>query len=214
MRKFFSAAAAIALALALSACDDDGSPSGSSGSLRVTCSAAPASGAVPLPVQFTANVSGADSAAVVYWTFGDGTASTQTTASRTYYLPGVYAASVEVRAGGQTQSCNVTVTAQPAPPPAVSTAPNAPPVASFKVSPYPPTGKAPLTVNFNACQSSDPEGDRLLFRFDVFDGLYDSLHCRREHTYRSSGAFQTKICVTDDKPGHADICQDYLVTVQ
>lgn len=48
----------------------------------------------------------------------------------------------------------------------------------------------------------------------MFDGFYDSLHRRREHTYRSSGIFQTKVCVTDDYPGHAEICQGYTVSVR
>jgi len=92
--------------------------------------------------------------------------------------------------------------------------PNRPPTAHFKTNPSPTTGRAPLTVDFNACQSADPDGDRLLFRFDVFDGLYDSNHCRREHTYRTPGTYRAKVCVTDEFPGHEDICQSYDVTVQ
>jgi PKD repeat protein len=136
------------------------------------------------------------------------------TVSRTYTAPGVYNAGAEVRAGGRSSSCNVTITAQVAPRATPSLGPNAAPLARFKINPNPPTGDRPLTVDFNACQSSDPDGDRLLFRFDVFDGLYDSLHCRREHTYRTAGSFETKVCVTDDFPGHADICQSYTVTVK
>jgi hypothetical protein len=104
------------------------------------------------------------------------------------------------------------VTARAVTPPALP--PNTPPSARFKTNPSPPTGRAPLTVDFNACLSVDPDGDRLLFRFDMFDGLYDSGHCRREHTYRTPGTFLAKVCVTDEFPGHADICQSYTVTVQ
>ena len=204
---------AVALALILPACGgDDDSPSSSSGALSVSCSATPTSGAVPLTVQFSATVSGGGTAPALSWAFGDGTAASEATATRTYGTPGTYAASVEVRSGGQRASCNVTINAQT--PPRAPLPANAPPVARFKTNPSPPTGSRPLTVEFNACQSSDPNGDRLLFRFDVFDGLYDSGHCRREHTYRTAGTYQAKACVTDDFPGHEDICQAYTVTVK
>ena len=204
---------AVALALILPACGgDDDSPSGSSGSLNVGCSATPTSGTVPLTVQFSATVTGGGTAPVLSWSFGDGTAASEATATRTYIAPGVYGASVDVRSGGQRSSCNVTINAQAPPRPALR--PNSPPVARFKTNPSPPNGSRPLTVEFNACQSSDPDGDPLTFRFDVFDGLFDTGHCRREHTYRAAGTYQAKICINDDFPGHADICQLYTVTVK
>jgi len=180
-----SKAAFLAIALAVASCgcddDDEGSPSSSSGGLEVSCSATPTAGPVPLTVQFSATISGAgEGSPVLSWSFGDGTAASVATAARTYIAPGVYNAGAEVRSGGRRSSCNVTITAQSPPRPALP--PNAPPVARFKTNPNPPAGTRPLTVDFNACQSSDPDGDRLLFRFDVFDGLYDSHHCRREHT--------------------------------
>lgn len=203
---------AVALGLVLPACDDDGSPSSASGSLGVSCAATPTSGTVPLAVQFSATITGAgESSPVLIWSFGDGTGASDLTATRTYIAPGVYNATAEVRAGGRRSSCNVTVTAQAPARPAAR--PNAPPVAHFKTNPSPPTGPAPLTVDFNACQSSDPDGDRLTFRFDVFDGFYDTGHCRREHTYRTKGTYTAKICISDDFPGHEDICQAYTVTV-
>src|SRR5262245_30950163 len=205
---------ALALVLALSplsGCGDDDGPSGASG---VTCSATPTNGVVPLVVQFTASATSDDddAAPLVSWSFGDGAAASVASVSRTYIAPGTYTAVAEVRSGSHSSSCSVTVTARPAPAP--SLAPNRPPTAKFKTSPSPTSGSAPLTVDFNACQSSDPEGDRLLFRFDVFDGLYDSSHCRREHTYRSAGTYEAKVCVTDEYPGHEDICQSYTVTVR
>ena len=87
------------------------------------------------------------------------------------------------------------------------------PLAHFKVSPNPPTGKAPLTVDFNACLTSDPNGDAIVFTFDVGDGPYESGHCRHEHTYRTAGTYQAKICVNDGFAGHADQCQSYSVSV-
>ena len=205
---------ALALGLALTGCDDDDSPSSSSGALSVACNAAPTSGVVPLAVQFSATVTGADDDSVpsISWSFGDGTGASVPAATRTYIAPGTYAATAEARADGHKASCNVTVTARAVTPAALP--PNRPPAAHFKTNPNPPAGRAPLTVDFNACQSVDPDGDRLLFRFDVFDGLYDSGHCRREHTYRTPGTYRTMVCVTDDFAGHEDICQSYTVTVQ
>jgi PKD repeat protein len=168
---------------------------------------------VPLTVQYSASVTADDDASpLLSWSFGDGTAASVPSVARTYIAPGTYTAVAEVRAGGRSSSCSVSVTARPAPLPALP--PNAPPQARFKTNPYPTSGSAPLTVDFNACQSSDPDGDRLLFRFDVFDGMYDSRHCRREHTYRSAGTFEAKMCVTDEFPGHEDVCQSYTVTVK
>ena len=205
---------ALGLAVALVGCDDDDSPSGASDGLSVACNATPTSGVVPLAVQFSATVSGADDDTTpsISWSFGDGSGASVATATRTYLAPGTYAATAEVRARGRTASCNVSVTARGLTPAALP--PNRPPAAHFKTNPSPTAGRAPLTVDFNACQSVDPDGDPLLFRFDVFDGLYDSSHCRREHTYRTPGTYRAKVCVTDDFAGHEDICQSYTVSVQ
>lgn len=211
MRRTLLVSAGLAAALALSACEDGDSPSGASGALSVSCAATPASGLVPLTVRFEATPSGGGGSYATSWSFGDGTAASDPAATRTFATPGVYSATAEVRSGSQRASCGVTVTAQAparAPLPA-----NAAPVARFKTNPDPPSGRAPLTVVFNACQSSDPDGDPLVFRFDVFDGLFDTGHCRREHTYRTRGSYRARICVTDAFPGREDQCQSYTVVV-
>jgi PKD repeat protein len=203
----------LALALMLPSCgNDEKSPSSSSGSLGVSCTATPSSGTIPLTVQFSATVTGAEDNPTLSWSFGDGTAASVATASRTYAVPGTYNAAVEVRSGGRNASCNATVTALS--PQRAAQAPNRPPEASFNIKPNPPTGNRPLTVEFNACLSSDPDGDKLQFGFDVFDGMFWTGHCRREHTYRTAGTFKARVCVSDDFPGHADICRSYTVTVK
>jgi len=206
MRRIGSGSAILALALALASCGDD-----NSSSLSVTCSASPGSGRAPLPVEFTGQASGGNGSYVYSWSFGDGAGASTATASRLFGVPGVYTATLEARSGSQTAVCNTSVNAQAAPVPAPAA--NAAPVPRFKISPNPATGKAPFTVDFNACQTSDANGDPIVFTFDVGDGPYESQHCRREHTYRTKGTYDTKICVNDGFAGHADQCQSYVVSV-
>jgi PKD repeat protein len=185
--------------------------SSSSASLSVSCGATPTSGIIPLPVHFTASPTGGDGTYTASWSFGDGSGASNLEGDRTYTAAGSYTAVAEVRSAGQAARCSVGVSALNAPPPTLGK--NSPPVAKFKTNPYPTQGKVPFTITFSACESSDPDGDQLLFRFDVGDGLYDDDHCRKEHTYRSAGRFPATICVTDNFPGHADQCQSYTVTV-
>jgi hypothetical protein len=90
---------------------------------------------------------------------------------------------------------------------------NRPPDADFRVSPDPPEGSSPLTVIFNMCRSTDPDGDELKFTFDFGDGGTFRGNCRTEHTYRNPPGPATApatICVTDGIKGH-DRCQGYAV---
>lgn len=196
----------LALVLALPSCGDD-----NSSSLSVTCTANPGSGRAPLPVAFTGVASGGNGSYAFSWSFSDGAGGAQADVSRLFLTPGVYTATLEARSGSQRATCNTSVSAQAAPAPAPVN--NAAPLPRFKVSPNPPTGKAPLTVDFNACMTSDAEGNPILFTFDVGDGPYESGHCRKEHTYRTRGTYQAKVCVNDGFAGHADQCQSYSVSV-
>jgi hypothetical protein len=114
----------------------------------------------------------------------------------------------------------------PTPPPDTTPPPqstNAPPNAVFKVNPDPPAGDSPLSVNFNMCQSTDPDNDRLSFRFRFGDGSEEKDFCRMEHTYKASTfvgvraadeeTFDARICVTDNQPGHEQ-CKTYAVRVK
>jgi PKD repeat protein len=209
MRRAHVLAFAAALALATAGCDDDDGPSGAS--LAVTCSANPTSGRVPLVVQYTASATGGGGDYAYSWSFGDGAAASEASITRTFTQAGTFSATVEVRSGGQRGSCNVSVTAQPVPAPTL--APNSAPTAVFKINPSPPTGPAVLEVDFNACQSTDPDGDRLLFKFDTGEGSSEQGHCRKTHRYRTPGTYNARVCVTDDFPGRQDICQSYTIRV-
>ncbi len=207
MKRIASRAVILAFALTLSSCDGDDNAS----SLGVSCSASPGSGRAPLPVEFTGQASGGSGSYVYSWSFSDGAGSAAPNVSRLFGIPGVYSAVLEARSGSQRATCTTSVTAQAVPAP--SPANNVAPLPRFKINPNPPSGKAPLTVDFNACMTTDPEGDRILFIFDVGDGPYESHHCRREHTYRTAGRYNTSICVNDGFAGHADQCQTYTVSV-
>jgi hypothetical protein len=63
------------------------------------------------------------------------------------------------------------------------------PNAVLKTSPDPPQGTSPLTVTFDMCQSSDPDGDPLSFFFTFGDGGTASGSCIQTHTY-SAGPFR------------------------
>jgi hypothetical protein len=66
--------------------------------------------------------------------------------------------------------------------PKVNHAPNA----VLKVTPDPPQGLGPLTVTFDMCQSSDPDGDPLSYFFTFGDGATASGSCIETHTYAAA----------------------------
>jgi PKD repeat protein len=180
--------------------------------LKLTCSATPTSGAAPLLVQFFATPTGGNGTYAVNWSLGDGGTSNDPNPARIYTRVGSYNAGAEVSSGGYKANCSVSginVTAPPAP------KPNSPPRLTFKISPSPATGTKPFVVELNGCPSSDPEGDALLFIFDVGDGRRrEATYCRREHTYTTAGIFQASLCITDGYPGHSEICESHTVTVK
>ena len=77
------------------------------------------------------------------------------------------------------------------PPPTVTPTTLAPtanhaPNALLKTNPDPPNGTTPLTVNFDLCSSSDPDGDALSYFFDFGDGTQTSGPCSVSHTYTAT----------------------------
>jgi PKD domain len=63
---------------------------------------------------------------------------------------------------------------------------NHPPLALLKTTPDPPQGIGPLTVTFDLCSSTDPDGDPLSFFFDFGDGATTSGGCVQSHAYPAS----------------------------
>src|SRR5882672_12337619 len=63
---------------------------------------------------------------------------------------------------------------------------NKAPFAVLTTNPDPPSGTGPLTVTFDLCKSTDPDGDPLSFFFDFGDGAKSSGSCSVSHTYSST----------------------------
>jgi glucose/arabinose dehydrogenase/PKD repeat protein len=77
--------------------------------------------------------------------------------------------------------------------------PNQPPVARATANPT--SGAVPLTVNFDASASSDPDGDTFTYEWDLDDdGAYDdSTSAQPTFTYTTAGNYQVGLRVTDSK---------------
>ncbi len=190
--------------------------------LTATCSAQPSSGPAPLAVSFLVGVSGAQGTFNVAVTYGDGSTGTDATTPHTYATAGNYIASFVVTTPTQSAACSTAVAVGPggSPPPGE----NQPPKAVFKTNPLANhgtiTGTAPLTVRFNMCLTSDPEGDVLYVTMDFNgDGKVDQGgttggSCRRDHVY-TAGTWTAYNCVRDilptGKPLHEDECATYTI---
>lgn len=96
----------------------------------------------------------------------------------------------------------------PSPTPSPSPSPvnrtNRPPNAIVTVTPDPASGVAPLKVRFDACSSTDPDGDTLTFQFNFGDGSKDAGSCRSAHTYaattssaHAASTFEAQVTVSD-----------------
>jgi len=63
---------------------------------------------------------------------------------------------------------------------------NKAPFAVLTTNPDPPSGTGPLTVTFDLCKSTDPDGDPLSYFFNFGDGSKTSGSCIESHTYSST----------------------------
>jgi hypothetical protein len=191
-------------------------------SLSATCSAQPASGSAPLAVSFLVGVSGAQGTFGVAVSYGDGSTGADPNAPHTYTSAGDFIASFVVTTATQSASCAAAVTVGPGTGP--SPGANQPPKPVFKTIPRANhgtiTGTAPLSVRFNMCMSSDPDGDTLYFTMDfngdgdVDQGGTTGGNCRRDHVY-TAGTWTAYNCVRDldahGKALHEDQCATYSV---
>jgi len=119
----------------------------------------PTQGIPPLLVSFDASASyDPDGSITSYkWDFGDGSTGSGVTTNHTYQKSGVYTAKLTVTDNANRSASTTKVIT-------VGT----PPVASFVASPT--AGRAPLTVNFDASSSYDPDGTIVSYSWDFGDG--------------------------------------------
>jgi PKD repeat protein len=211
------------LALVLPACQEDQLPP-TSPALSATCEAQPSAGAAPLDVAFLVNVAGAEGSPQFAIGYGDGATGTNPDARHTYLEEGSYTAVFNVSTTSQSARCTTTVEVSGGASPRNGA--NQAPKAVFQTDPAAVggtiVGKAPLSVHFEMCQTSDPEGDELYFLMDFDgDGTFDfkgitGFHCRADHTY-AAGSYRPLLCVydrdADRNPLHDDLCQVYTVAV-
>jgi len=153
-------------------------------------SAAPTSGQAPLVVTFNASASAdPDGTITSYaWDFGDGGTATGVTALHTFASQGAYVVQLTVTDdGGATDSSTAAI---------LATAPgNQVPVASFTADPL--KGFVPLTVDFDASASYDPDGSIVAYQWDFGDG--DSASgATVAHTFATFGIYTVVLTVIDN----------------
>lgn len=88
-----------------------------------------------------------------------------------------------------------TVTATPTPSPTATPTP-APPTA--RASADPTSGEAPLTVEFDGTESSDPDGEVVSYRWRFGDGSTPAEGPQVSHTFDRAGTYEVVLVVTDD----------------
>ncbi len=86
---------------------------------------------------------------------------------------------------------------------------NSPPVASFVMSPT--AGVVPLTVEFNASGSNDPDGSIATYEWDFGDGG-NGAGVTIEHIFSTAGTYRITLTVTDNEGKIASATQELTVT--
>jgi PKD repeat protein len=154
--------------------------------LPVTADADVTSGPGPLRVRFSAS---SEARGVTYeWDFGDGATAFGRRAVHRYMEPGEYTATVTVtNAAGSTGTAEVTITVEDPP---GNVAP------SVEAAADPASGPAPLPVRFTS-QGTDPDGDRLTYRWDFGDDSAAVSARNARHTYTRAGTYTATVTVTD-----------------
>ncbi|MCK4222094.1 MAG: PKD domain-containing protein, partial [Dehalococcoidia bacterium] len=169
--------------------------------------ASPTSGTAPLAVDFDASGSSdPDGSITSYnWTFGDGSTGTGVTTSHTYNTAGTYTVNLTVIDGqGATGSTTRIIQVN-------TSGENASPIASFTASPT--SGVAPLAVNFDATEASDPDGYITSYNWDFGDGNTET-GVTTSHTYYNTGTYTARLTVTDNEGATSSASQVISVTSQ
>lgn len=150
----------------------------------------PSEGECPLTVQFDAGSSYDPDGYLTswQWDFGDGEDGSGAAISHVFDTPGVYSVSVSVRDNRRAVSSYSSVI--------VALEPNEAPVAQFTATPT--QGEAPLTVQFDARTSYDPDGTIVTWRWTFGDGA-TGIGSLVSHRYGSSGSHTVHLSVEDDR---------------
>jgi len=166
--------------------------------------AAPLTGPSPLTVSFDASGSSDSGSITTYsWSFGDGHTGTGVSTTHTYTLEGTFSAVLTVTDNyGATDTTSTPIT--------VAAPLNDSPTAAFTATPA--TGQVPLTVQFNASGSDDPDGTIDSYAWDFGDG--DSgTGLTSSHTYTTPGVYVVLLTVTDDEGATDTTDESITVTI-
>ncbi len=164
----------------------------------------PSTGEAPLTVDFDASVSqDPDGTITSYsWDFGDGGTGNGQISSNTFNSPGTYDITLTVIDDDEaTGEITKSITIQEANPT------NQPPVAEFTFTPS--TGEAPLTVDFDASVSHDPDGTITSYSWDFGDGGTGSGETI-SYTFNTPGTYSLSMVVTDND-GATDVTYNTIV---
>ena len=156
----------------------------------VTASVDEDSGPAPHRARFDAtgvDPDGRNADLVYHWSFGDGGESLARRPAHTYREPGEYTATVTVTDPyGATATADVDVEV-------TDGAANQPPTVEAAVAPS--LGSAPLSVQLSA-QATDPDGDRVTYRWAFGDGQEADGRSVR-HVYFLPGTYSATVTATD-----------------
>lgn len=134
------------------------------------------------------------------WSFGDGSSGSGGSTCHTYTKSGTYTIDLTVTDdNGKTATKSETITI-------LSTIT---PTASFTA--FPISGRAPLTVDFDASSSSDQDGHIISYDWDFGDGN-TGVGVATSHIYYSMGTYTARLAVTDNDGATSTASQSISAT--
>ena len=158
-------------------------------------------GTSPLLVAFNASESSDEDGTIIsyHWDFGDGQTSSGAKVSHTYTTPGTYNPTLTVTDNhGMKDSVSVPILVKS------SEDGNLPPTAVIAVTSE--KGKAPLTVTFDASDSTDPDGAVSFCSWHFGDGTTSS-SMSTKHTFTQPGKYTVTLCVTDNEGANSKLAK-------
>jgi len=206
-RKYFLVGLFLMLVMFLVGCNGNGGstpPITLNQSPTASFTANPTSGVVPLEVAFNASSSSdTEGSIIIYaWDFKDGDTGNGEAINHTFSSIGSYNVELIVTDNeGATDSTTKNVT--------VTETTNQSPTASFTANPT--SGVAPLAVSFNASSSSDSDGSITSYAWDFKDGNTGTGETIN-HTFSSTGSYNVKLTVTDNKGAIGSTTKTITVT--
>ena len=155
------------------------------------------SGIAPLTVNFDASASvDSDGSIDSYsWDFDDGGTDTGITSNYTFNTAGVYTVSLTVTDNeGESDTTTTNIS--------VSAIGSQLPTAVFSATPL--SGTVPLTVDFDASSSSDPDGNITAYSWGFGDGNSET-GVTSSHTFDAQGTYNVTLTVTDNNGNTATV---------